>query len=288
LAEERPDLVFPHQDADAPDVYVAHCPERVLPGRIMVEIIENDRLVGGLTRECAERAARLYRTFCRGDIVLTTAESAEMAKLVENAFRDVNIAFANELATVCEGIGLDVWEVIRLANKHPRVNVLNPGPGVGGHCIAVDPWFIVSAAPADTRLIQSAREINDNRPHRVAQDVLDVVKPEGVIAALGLAFKANIDDLRESPAVEVVRRLAQLRPSVRILAVEPHVTELPPELRNLENVELASLQDALTNSDCVVLLVDHADFKEISLGDIGGKAVIDTRGFFRSLREVVP
>ncbi len=288
LAQERPDLVFPHQEADAPNVFVAHCPERVLPGRIMVEIIENDRLVGGMTRECSERAAQLYRTFCRGEIVLTSAENAEMAKLVENSYRDVNIAFANELATVCEGLGMDVWEVIRLANKHPRVNVLNPGPGVGGHCIAVDPWFIVSAAPADTRLIKSAREINDNRPHRVAQDVLDAVKPEGVIAALGLAFKANIDDMRESPAVEVVQLIARQRPEVRILAVEPHVTELPPGLMGLENVELAPLQEALAFSDVLVLLVDHSDFEEVSIRDLVGKAVIDTRGFFRSLREVVP
>lgn len=283
LAEERPDLRFPHQDTEAPQVHVAHCPERVLPGRIMVEIVENDRLVGGLTAACAQRASEIYRVFCRGEIVLTDAESAEMAKLVENSYRDVNIAFANELASVCETMGLDVWEVISLANKHPRVNVLNPGPGVGGHCIAVDPWFIVAAAPERTRLIQAAREINDSRPSSVVRSVVEASKPDATIAALGLAFKANVDDLRESPAVTVVDLLADELPEATVLAVEPHVTELPEQFRETQNVSLVALEEALNQADTVLLLVDHDDFKSISLGELASKAVVDTRGLFRSL-----
>jgi len=176
IADVRPDLKMPHEAPDSPDVHVAHCPERVLPGRIMIEIVSNDRVVGGLTPECARRAADVYALFCRGEILFTDAESAEMAKLVENSFRDVNIAFANELAGVCEHLGLDVWEIIRLANRHPRVDVLTPGPGVGGHCIAVDPWFIVEAAPAQSRLIRSAREINDERPRHVVAMVVEAAR----------------------------------------------------------------------------------------------------------------
>lgn len=280
LAEERPDLSFPHQPegGTGDPVYVAHCPERVLPGKIMVELIENDRLVGGLNPESTAVASDVYRTFCRGEIVLTDARTAEMSKLVENSFRDVNIAFANELAGVCEEMGIDVWEVIRLANKHPRVQVLNPGPGVGGHCIAVDPWFIVAAAPDRTRLIRSAREINDARPHEVVRAVIDASKPGSTIAALGLAFKADIDDLRESPAVEVVQLLSEALPEARILAVEPHVTQLPSKLAKTSNVTLTSLESALGRAETVLLLVDHQLFGSISQGDLKDKTVVDTRG----------
>ena len=236
LAEERPDLKLPHDAPHAPDVHIAHCPERVLPGKIMVELVTNDRLVGGLTRECAERASELYRLFCKGEVICTDAEAAEMAKLVENSFRDVNIAFANELANVCESLGLDVWEVIRLANKHPRVNVLSPGPGVGGHCIAVDPWFIVAAAPDQTEIIRKAREINDGRPASVVRRISELAPQGSTVACLGLAFKAEIDDLRESPSVEVTAELARARPDLRILASEPHCASLPPELLPYDNV----------------------------------------------------
>lgn len=283
IAAARPDLKLPHDAPDNPDVFVAHCPERVLPGRIMIELVENDRLVGGLTPACAERAAAVYALFCRGEIVRTDADCAEMAKLVENSFRDVNIAFANELANVCESMGLSVWEIIKLANKHPRVNVLNPGPGVGGHCIAVDPWFIVAAAPEQARLIRSAREINDARPQSVVDAVLEATPPGGSIACLGLAFKANIDDLRESPAVEVVRLLATMDSSRRILAVEPHVTELPPRLADFPNVELAESGDAIRDSESVVLLVDHQVFKDLDVELLRGKKVIDTRGIWRHI-----
>jgi len=202
LSELRPDLRFPH-NSETPDVHVAHCPERVLPGRIMIEMVTNDRVVGGLTPACSERAAEIYRIFCEGEILLTDATSAEMAKLTENSFRDVNIAFANELSTVCDEVGVDVWEVIRLANHHPRVNILSPGPGVGGHCIAVDPWFIVAAAPEQARLIRTAREVNDDRPGRVVDSVVKAAGTTSnpVIACLGLAFKANIDDLSGEPSV---------------------------------------------------------------------------------------
>ena len=283
LAEERPDLRFPHEHPEAPDVHVAHCPERVLPGRIMLELITNDRLVGGLTTACAERAADLYRLFCKGDVIITDAASAEMAKLVENSFRDVNIAFANELASVCEHMDLDVWEVIALANKHPRVNVLQPGPGVGGHCIAVDPWFIVAAAPEQTRLIRAAREINDARPSQVVAQV-DVLAPQGAtVACLGLAFKPNIDDLRESPAVDATRLLSVARPDLRILAVEPHVRELPRSLASLDNVTFVPLEKALEVADVVLLLVDHKDFHSVDAATLQGKRVVDTRGAWRHL-----
>jgi UDP-N-acetyl-D-mannosaminuronic acid dehydrogenase len=247
----------------------------------MLELITNDRLVGGLTEECARRAAELYRVFCRGEVVVTDAPSAEMAKLVENSFRDVNIAFANELAEVCEAMDLDVWEVIRLANKHPRVNVLNPGPGVGGHCIAVDPWFIVAAAPEQARLIRQARETNDARPGSVVSRVAALAAEGATVACLGLAFKADVDDLRESPAVEVTRLLATERPDLKVLAVEPHVRTLPGALDPLPNVTLAGTDDALQAADVVVLLVDHEPFRSLDRGRLAGRAVVDTRGAWR-------
>jgi len=283
LAQERPDLAFPH-NSSRPDVFVAHCPERVLPGRIMFEIVANDRVVGGLCEQSTDRAAELYAVFCKGEILKTDARSAEMAKLVENSFRDVNIAFANELAEVCEHLDMDVWEVIRLANRHPRVNVLNPGPGVGGHCIAVDPWFIVAAAPEQARLIRQAREVNDSRPHAVVAKALASANlHDKPIACLGLAFKADIDDLRESPAVEITRELVAKLPDRRILAVEPHVDFLPKELQALPNIELTALGTALREAGTVLLLVDHRRFREIpSHSELPD--VIDTRGLWSSPR----
>ncbi|WP_404850506.1 UDP-N-acetyl-D-mannosamine dehydrogenase [Dietzia kunjamensis] len=276
----RPDLQMPHE-APYPDVHIAHCPERVLPGRIMIELITNDRIIGGLTVECGRRAAEVYELFCQGEILFTDAESAEMAKLVENSFRDVNIAFANELSEISKHLGLDVWEIIRLANRHPRVNVLNPGPGVGGHCIAVDPWFIVAAAPEKAKLIRSAREINDARPFTVSREIqAEASKDDLPIACLGLAFKANIDDLRESPALSVTRQVAEALPSRRILAVEPHVSELPPALSSFSNIDLVSLQEALDCAGTIALLVDHSQFAEIDQGYLAAKRVIDTRGMW--------
>jgi UDP-N-acetyl-D-mannosaminuronic acid dehydrogenase len=283
LAELRPDLVLPHASEGVPDVYVAHCPERVLPGRIMIEMVTNDRVVGGITPRCAEKAASVYRVFTQGQIVISDAASAEMAKLVENAYRDVNIAFANELSLISEDLELDVWEVIRLANHHPRVNVLTPGPGVGGHCIAVDPWFIVGADPDRSQLIKRAREINDFKPVHVAEQVAAktarFVNP--TVACLGLAYKANIDDLRESPAIEIVRHLARSCPDLDVRVSEPHVNLLPHELEELANVRLEPACDAIAAADIVVLLVGHDHFKSLSRSRLAGKVVYDTVGFWR-------
>lgn len=278
----RPEL---NLDAEPNDktIDVAHCPERVLPGRVMVELVENDRIVGGLTPHAAQRAKELYTIFCNADILLTDATTAEMAKLTENSFRDVNIAFANELSIISERLGIDVFELIELANRHPRVNILQPGPGVGGHCIAVDPWFIVSSAQEQARLIRTAREVNDAKPDYVlnqvtsASDGLD----EPAIAVLGLAFKPDIDDMRESPALDIAGRIADALPAGRILAVEPNVEELPQKLSARANVTLSSLEDAVRAADVVALLVDHREFKEMDTGALEGKAVIDTRGAWR-------
>jgi UDP-N-acetyl-D-mannosaminuronic acid dehydrogenase len=278
ILDARPDLSLDGSDG-RPVVYFAHCPERVLPGRIMVELVTNDRIVGGLTPEGAQRARDLYQVFCQGEILLTDAATAETAKLVENSFRDVNIAFANELSLVADKLGIDVWELIRLANHHPRVNILQPGPGVGGHCIAVDPWFIVDAAPEEARLIRTAREVNDAKPRWVLHKVLDAVAgiESPVVAAYGLAFKANIDDLRESPAVGIVRELAVTFPHATVLAVEPHIDKLPDSLAGLPNVRLVDAEEALASAEAHALLVDHTAFRSV-LGQLAGKKLIDTRG----------
>jgi UDP-N-acetyl-D-mannosaminuronic acid dehydrogenase len=283
VLEARPDLSLDGSDG-RPVLHFAHCPERVLPGRVMIELVTNDRIVGGLTPQAAEMAKALYSVFCQGEILLTDAVTAEMAKLVENSFRDVNIAFANELSLIADKLEIDVWELIRLANHHPRVNILQPGPGVGGHCIAVDPWFIVDADPEQSRLIRTAREVNDGKPEwvigKVEEAVAGIESP--TIAALGLAFKADIDDLRESPARRIAARLADDFAAGTVLAVEPHIEELPAELANRRNVELADLDDALKRADVVVVLVDHAAFKE-RVDDLQGAGVpvVDTRGVTR-------
>jgi UDP-N-acetyl-D-mannosaminuronic acid dehydrogenase len=277
----RPDL------AEAGTLQFAHAPERVLPGKIMQELVTNDRIIGGSTPEAAERAVALYQTFCEGELVTTDTRTAEMSKLVENSFRDVNIAFANELSMISDEIGVDVWEVIELANRHPRVNILQPGPGVGGHCIAVDPWFIVAAAPDTATIIRSAREINDAKPdwviRQIKAEAFDVQQETGrtpVIATLGLAFKPNIDDLRESPALSITEALAEQFTQSKILTVEPHIDRLPPRLAGRDNLQLTEVETAIEQSDIVVLLVDHAAF-----ADLGPKAyekrVIDTRGQWR-------
>lgn len=281
IRRARPDL------GDEDMLMFAHCPERVLPGKVMKELVTNDRIVGGSTPEAAQRAADLYRTFSTAELLLTDTRTAEMSKLVENSFRDVNIAFANELSMICRELDIDVWELIELANHHPRVNILQPGPGVGGHCIAVDPWFIVSAAPETSRIIRSAREINDGKPEWVIRQVkaeaYDVEKAENrapVVAALGLAFKPNIDDLRESPALNITHRLAQEFSDSSILTVEPHVGELPPVLQGLSNVEFTEARDAIQRADIVVLLVDHDTFVDLK-PLVANSRVIDTRGLWR-------
>lgn len=280
ITAARPELTT-GVDGGSLNVDVAHCPERVLPGRVMIELVDNDRIVGGLTPTAARRAKEVYATFCRGEIFLTDAVTAEMAKLTENAFRDVNIAFANELSIIAEKVGVDVFELIELANKHPRVNILQPGPGVGGHCIAVDPWFIVSAAPEEAHLIRAAREVNDAKPEHVVDLVLRAIAgvKAPTIATLGLAFKADIDDLRESPALAITAELARRCPEATILAVEPNVKELPPVLQVMENVRLASLEEAQTVADAAVLLVDHREFRD--QGWSSDAPVVDTRGLWR-------
>lgn len=282
IVAARPELNL-SAEPDGLTVDVAHCPERVLPGRVMVELVENDRIVGGLTPHAAERAKALYQVFCSADIFVTDATTAEMAKLTENSFRDVNIAFANELSIIAERLGIDVFELIELANKHPRVNILQPGPGVGGHCIAVDPWFIVSSTPEQAQLIRTAREVNDSKPEYVISKVLAAVegRESPVVAALGLAFKPDIDDMRESPALDITGQLADRLPQGRVLAVEPNVTELPGTLAGRENLELVPLAEAVEAADVVVLLVDHKEFKAMDTAALTGKTVIDTRGTWR-------
>jgi UDP-N-acetyl-D-mannosaminuronic acid dehydrogenase len=282
IAARRPDLHLPHVTDVQPDVHIAHCPERVLPGRIMIEIATNDRVIGGLTPACAARAAELYRTFCRGELIVTDAASAEMAKLAENAYRDVNIAFANELSLICQRLGLDVWEIRQMANHHPRVEILRPGPGVGGHCIAVDPWFIVESAPDLARLTRTARAVNDYMPDHTAEQIVATSRRfrDPRIACLGLSFKADVGDLRESPAVDITARIAAALPDVKVLAAEPHVASLPSQLDGLDNVVLTDAEHAITESDVIALLVDHGCFRAIKKTQLAGKVVYDTRGMW--------
>ncbi|WP_408950376.1 UDP-N-acetyl-D-mannosamine dehydrogenase [Lysobacter sp. Hz 25] len=285
LAAARPDLSFPQQAGEQADVNVAYCPERVLPGHVMRELIENDRVIGGMTPRCSERACELYKSFVRGECVVTNARTAEMCKLTENAFRDVNIAFANELSIICDKLAINVWDLVRLANRHPRVNILQPGPGVGGHCIAVDPWFIVDSAPEEARLIRTAREVNNGKPAWVmnkVEEAIEQARADGkqgkdlTIAVFGLAFKPDIDDLRESPALDIAIELANRHPG-RVLAVEPHISVLPDKL-NSPNVILVDLPTASAQADIAVLLVDHKPFKELSMP--AHLKIIDTKGIW--------
>jgi UDP-N-acetyl-D-mannosaminuronic acid dehydrogenase len=285
LAEARPDLSFPQKAGEEADVQVAHCPERVLPGKVVHELVSNDRVIGGMTRKASEMAVALYKTFVEGDCIVTNARTAEMCKLTENSFRDVNIAFANELSMICGKLDINVWELIGLANRHPRVNILQPGTGVGGHCIAVDPWFIVDTTPDEARLIRTAREVNDFKPQWVLKKVKIAIADalasnpgytmaDIKVACLGLAFKPDIDDLRESPAMEITQQIAHL--GCQILAVEPNIEALPAKLIQA-NVALAELNDALETADVICVLVKHRPFiealKEIREHNLGVDAV---------------
>ena len=278
LAEARPDLTFPQQTGNTADIKIAYCPERVLPGRIIHELVENDRIIGGLTEQCAEVAKEFYGVFVRGECLITNARTAEMSKLTENSFRDVNIAFANELSIICDKLKINVWELIRLANHHPRVNILNPGPGVGGHCIAVDPWFIVSSVPEEAKMISLARNINDGKPKYVVDQVVQAANQfkHPIIACLGLAFKADIDDLRESPAMNITADLADLNIG-EVLAVEPNIQKLPESLAQ-KGVKLVNTKEAIEQANTIVVLVDHRDFKKLPKDTFNTKLVIDTRG----------
>lgn len=284
FAAARPDLSFPQGWDDTADVCVAYCPERVLPGKILFELVDNDRSIGGISSACADRATAFYKRFVEGECIVTTARTAEMCKLVENSFRDVNIAFANELSIVSDTLGLDVWEVIRLANRHPRVNILQPGPGVGGHCIAVDPWFIVHSDPANARLIRTAREVNDGKiDYSFARAAaLADAAPAAKIACLGLAFKPNIDDLRESPALRVAQLLVE-RFGDRVHLVEPHIDTLPRAFAGT-GAQLTSLETALAECDVLVLLVDHDAFKAVTVEQRADKLIYDSRGIWTAPR----
>lgn len=280
LARQRPDLRLPEEGENGPfDVHVAHCPERVLPGHMVRELIENDRIIGGLSEACAEHAEAVYSIFLRGTAFRTDAATAELVKLVENAYRDVNIAFANELSTVCDQLGLNVWQVIELANRHPRVSILQPGAGVGGHCIAVDPWFIVASAPEQTRLIRAAREVNDAKPKFVVSQIrerADRLK-HPVIACLGLTYKPDVDDVRESPALDIVVELAR-DPETRLLVAEPNLRALPPPLDERANVTMCDTLAAVREADIVAILVAHSRFRRIPQEELMRRMVIDATG----------
>lgn len=274
LSEARPDLSFPQQKGEDADILVAHCPERVLPGKVLQELISNDRIIGGMTPRCSKAACELYKTFVKGECIETNARTAEMCKLTENSFRDVNIAFANELSIICDKLDINVWELISLANRHPRVNILQPGPGVGGHCIAVDPWFIVAKTPEQARLIRTAREVNDAKPEWVIDQVKIKIAEflqanpnktiqDVTIACYGLAFKPDIDDLRESPALDITKKLAEQ--GLNILAVEPNIQALPESVS--ENIQLNSIEQA-DSAEIAVLLVAHKEFRVL---DTAGK-----------------
>jgi len=238
------------------DIFLAHCPERVLPGRILKELIENDRVIGGYGEQCAAAAEAIYGSFVEGDIFLTDVTTAEMVKVVENTFRDVNIALANETAVLCENLNINFNDVARLANRHPRVNLHTAGPGVGGHCISVDPWFLIEQFPDDTKLMQRARHRNDGMPAHVVEGVLGLIAgiASPKVAALGLAFKGNVDDMRESPSHTVVK-LLQAK-GIEVAVHDPYVKKSP--------IELASIEDCFSGADCVVLLTDHNDYKYLN------------------------
>jgi len=288
LAAARPDLTFPGPESSYTDtnidVNVAHCPERVLPGHVVRELVENDRVIGGITAKCSARSVELYKTFVQGECVITNARTAEMAKLTENSCRDVQIAFANELSIICDKLDIDVWELISLANRHPRINILQPGPGVGGHCIAVDPWFIVSKTPEQAQIIHTARKVNDAKPqwviNKVKLAIADYLQAnptkttkDVTVACYGLAFKPDIDDLRESPALNITKKIAALH-SGSVIAVEPNINKLPS---SISSFNLSTFNNAKDNADIHLLLVDHKEFKNT---DLKVEYLIDTKGIW--------
>lgn len=287
MAEARPDLSFPlpngEQAGDNADISVAHCPERVLPGHVVRELVANDRVIGGMSPRCSDRSVELYKTFVMGECVITNARTAEMAKLTENSCRDVQIAFANELSMICDELDIDVWELIALANRHPRINILQPGPGVGGHCIAVDPWFIVSKTPEQAKLIRTARDVNDAKPEWVINKVKLAIADfllanpaktakDVTIACYGLAFKPDIDDLRESPALNIAQSIATMHPG-QVLAIEPNIESI-----NIDKLKLVTIDESRTKTDIHVMLVDHKQFKKIKINDT---FIIDTKGIWK-------
>tara|TARA_A100001388_G_scaffold159362_1_gene118878 strand:- start:35670 stop:36950 length:1281 start_codon:yes stop_codon:yes gene_type:complete len=284
LENERSDLTFPQTHGEDSDIRISHCPERVLPGRIMKELVENDRLIGGITKKCADFTINLYKSFVKGECVVTDSCTAEMAKLTENSCRDMQIAFANELSVMCDKLNIDVWELISLANRHPRVNILQPGPGVGGHCIAVDPWFLVSQMPDKSKLIHTARLVNDSKPDWVISKASESINKflkknpqkslkDVTVACYGLTFKPNIDDLRESPALEITNKIAK-KYDCKVIAVEPNISL---DEKVSKHFKLNKIDQAIKEADIHLLLVDHSDFYNISPP---GQYVIDTKGIW--------
>lgn len=282
LAEARGDLTFPQTAGENADINIAHCPERVLPGRIVRELVENDRVIGGMSKKCSERSVELYKNFVLGECFISNARTAEMTKLTENSCRDVQIAFANELSIICDKLGINVWELISLANRHPRINILQPGPGVGGHCIAVDPWFIVSKTPEEAQLIHTARRVNDSKPEWVVNKVKITLAEflqanptktakDVNITCYGITFKPDIDDLRGSPALEIAKKIGEFH-STPVYVVEPNIKNL-----HEKNLILSTLDESLDKTDIHVLLVDHKQFKKINIHDT---YVIDTKGIW--------
>lgn len=284
LADLRPDLVFPHQDDENCTIHMAHCPERILPGKVLHEVVHNDRVIGGMTQRCSEKARDFYKLAVKGQCHLTTARTAELCKLSENAFRDVNIAFANELSLICDRLGVNVWELIELTNKHPRVDVLQPGTGVGGHCIAVDPWFIVDSASREARLIDAARRVNDAKPLWVADKIREAAlatgKPRPLVACMGMAYKPDVDDFRESPSVDVIKLLTGDE-RYDLVVCDPYADALPKSLSRAA-LRLVTLVEAMS-ADVVAFLTAHSVFRDLTADDLGGKSVIDPCGVTRAL-----
>ncbi len=284
----RHDLTIPSVTTNVPtaaeekQVFLAHCPERVSPGRILEELVNNNRVIGGINQLSGQKAQMFYKKLVNGNLFLTNARTAELTKLAENSFRDVNIAFANELSLICHELGVNVWELVRLANGHPRVNILDPGPGVGGHCIAKDPWFIIDSAPGCSKIIHSAREINNSIPNHIVNQIKNKAGrfKNPVIACLGLSYKYNTDDLRESPAIKIVQQLIK-EPVGKILIIEPHIDTLPEKLTNSDKVRLVNLKEGLEQANLIVLLVNHDVFKNIKKTTLKEKTVIDTRGMWQ-------
>jgi UDP-N-acetyl-D-mannosaminuronic acid dehydrogenase len=287
LADYRKDLTFPKTHQENSDIRIAYCPERVLPGHVVRELVENDRVIGGLTKKCSNQAVGLYKIFVKGDCVITNARTAEMSKLTENSCRDVQIAFANELSFICDKLDINVWELILLANRHPRINILQPGPGVGGHCIAVDPWFIVSKTPEEAQLIHTARKVNNAKPQwvvdKVKMAIFDFLQvnpgktaKDVTIACYGLAFKPDIDDLRESPALQIAQNISKMH-SGKTFGVEPNIKLLPSYL---ESIEIVATGMAIEEADIHLMLVDHKEFKLICKNILKNKIVIDAKGIW--------
>ncbi len=282
LQEERPDLAVPELDGAEGDICIAYCPERILPGKVIQEVVENDRVIGGITPKSSEMAVQFYQYAVKGECHVTNARTAELCKLSENSFRDVNIAFANELSVISAKLGVDVYELIALTNRHPRVNILQPGTGVGGHCIAVDPWFIVDSAPEEARIIRTARQVNDDKPHWVVDQVAKLTeagRKKPTVACMGLAYKPDVDDLRESPSIEVVKALHDKNIG-QVIICEPFVTDLPESL-NKRGLKNHDAQTAVANADIIVFLTAHDQFRKISPDAYAGKQLFDACGLTR-------